>query len=113
MSVRSFQQIVEATDRWQIAAAFAEVRWRFQNHPDEEFICNTLDDLAHTGRYSGAKAAKAVVKARLGGEHTLNNWVRKNVIRAEEHDERTRCYSWTMREYRLRWLDALVKEFSA
>jgi hypothetical protein len=112
MSVRSFQQIVNDTERQQIADAFAEVRRRFQTQ-NEEFICNTLDDLRRSRCYPGSTAASRVVKDRLGGEFTLNNWVRKNVTRREEHDCRTRCYSPIMRKYRLRWLDALIKEFSA
>lgn len=88
------------------------------------FICHAISDASFDTdrlfRYSAISArcrrpdhrAIKIVNDRLGGYLTLEDWVRGNIPgyrRAGRHDALT----WkTMQDFRHRWLDALIVEFS-
>lgn len=91
--------------RGQIADAFRAARVRIANG-DETYICTALDYTGHPG----AGPAKWVVQIRLGGHpwyYTLEDWLRET-----PKVPPSKLTVKKMREYRTRWLDALIAEFS-
>lgn len=92
--------------RKQIAAAFREAR-KVIASDDERYICYALGEIC----LDGAENAIQVVQERLDQPKmlTLADWLlRVHGIDAGFVDD----YAEQMRLYRLRWLDALIKEFS-
>lgn len=91
-----------------IAKAFTEARRHIDNC-EEGFICNALF-IAYLRRSIDSWAqstAREIIRTRMGGEDTLECWLQEcaNVPTNQLTNE-------NMRAYRLRWLDALIKEFS-
>lgn len=58
-----------------------------------------------------ADRAKETVMQRIAPHYSLNSWVRANVRGVSR--KITALDSSVMREFRLRWLDALIAEFEA
>lgn len=83
-------------ERQTIAGEFRAAK-RIFNLYGERFICHAL---------SGNCLARTVVRERLNGFLTLENWLRDAGIKSSE------IRPSRMRAYRRRWLDELVKEFS-
>lgn len=102
------------TTRKQIAAAFRIARKSIANNPTG-FICNALPFTTEAG-----KAAERIIHERMGyvergpsgyseGPFTLQSWLRLH----GHWLELEYVPSHIMQAYRLRWLDALIEEFSA
>lgn len=75
----------------------------------EYYICITIHSLVEGGSitYRDMQAAKNVIQGRMGGYASLDAWL--------EHKHGIPAIKLTktrMREYRLRWLDSLIAEFS-
>ena len=92
-----------------IANAFALARARIEND-GEEFICCALD-FQNT---EAGEAARMIIRDRLDSEYILNTWVWNNIPEARDIEKNMgkENYYKEMMKYRLRWLDALIKEFS-
>jgi len=84
------------------------------------FICVALDRACYRGEITERQASNAIalVRERLGGHYTLNNWVCENIpgfreIQEEAHarDEYDHETHDMVQEFRVRWLDALIEEF--
>lgn len=90
-------------ERKQIAAAFKRAKRDIANCR-HEFICVALE----WAEMSGSENAIDVIDDRLCQYDTLNSWVRAHAKASPEVSGETE----QMRLYRLRWLDALIKEFS-
>jgi len=86
----------------QIAGAFRAARARIKRRKNN-FICIALLDSGHPLRSSAIN----IVQTRMAGAFTLSKWlvVHKVAPRIDDLDDAL------MREYRLRWLDALIQEF--
>lgn len=90
-----------------IAEAFKKARQMIKSD-QERFICNGLDNISYRPSRRDCDAAKAIINNRMGRDiHTLGCWVCENVYQNEYYPNRDE-----MKEYRLRWLGALIKEFS-
>ena len=93
--------------RLAIASAFAAARLRLWNgHPGtkgDRFICHAL-----FGPDTSNQQAVDVVMERLGGHYTLEDWISSKL--GVPSDART---PQDVQGFRLRWLDSLIKEFSA
>lgn len=91
--------------RMEIAAAFRDAKVLIESGIQTYICCALQNVVANDGLL-----AKNVIRQRLGNDyHTLNSWLRDVAgvsWRLTEHSDRQ------MRLYRLRWLDALIKEFS-
>ena len=79
------------------------------DYKSERFICLAM---GATGRMNMRWLAKNIITGRLAGTSTCEDWL-------EEHGFETVGFLTTdpqgkqwMREYRLRWLDSLIAEFS-
>lgn len=72
-----------------------------------EFICNALGQAGDMGVTVGA--AIDVIQKRIAPHGTLNAWVVHNVLGGDWN----KCGSHAMQEYRHRWVDELIREFSA
>lgn len=82
---------------------------------DHSFICFALDDISCWDRtlVSPVCLAKQLIRTRLAGYYNCETWVAHNVPSTIlNHLFNTYVGRKQMREYRLRWLDALIKEFS-
>ena len=102
------------TTRTEIADAFRVARQSIANNPTG-FICNALPFRTEAG-----EAAERIIHERMGyvergpsgyseGPFTLQAW-----LRLHGHWLGTEPVpSQIMQAYRLRWLDALIEEFSA
>lgn len=73
-----------------------------------EFICNALSQAGERG-VKGADDAIAVIEARIYPHSTLNAWVVHTVLGGDWN----RCGSHAMQDYRHRWVNELIREFSA
>lgn len=91
-----------------VADCFRDARNRVADG-SQEFICNALDK----GNRPGSERAKNIIRQRLmPGSHkfdTINSWLLRNEIGTPVD----RMNEDLVREFRIRWLDALIKEFSA
>jgi len=84
------------------------------------FICVALDRACYRGEITERQASNAIalVRERLGSHYTLNNWVCENIPGFREIQEEAQArgdhqtYLNMVQEFRVRWLDALIKEFS-
>ena len=104
------------TTRTQIADAFRIARQSIANNPTG-FICNSLPLTTEAGK--AGKAAERIIHERMGyiergpsggseGPFTLQSW-----LRLHGHWQGIEPVpSRIMQAYRLRWLDALIEEFS-
>lgn len=93
-------------ERKQIASAFRDARELIASD-DERYICYALGGVC----LEGAEEALQIVQERLDQpkNFTLTDWLhRVHGIDTSFVDD----YEEQMRLYRLRWLDALIKEFS-
>lgn len=102
------------SNRKQIARAFrlAKERILLPNDPlmedgKHEFICNAIDALCQDGKIPDKDAAN-IVQHRIWPHTTLNSWVVHNVLGGDWSN----CRYRNMQEYRHRWLDELIREFS-
>ena len=96
-------------ERRGIASAFLaakEAMLASTRPPDYIFLCNTLISVAHP--YS--KLAREVIRGRLDGCITVWIWLKQNGVLADS--EYTTLYLPHCLEYRLRWVDSLIEEFS-
>jgi hypothetical protein len=98
----------QTAQRKQIAKAFCVARQQIARGT-HSYVCHALPATV------GGAAAKKVVEARLAGCTTVAGWLsQKASPRVSWHLTVIALESGrNMREYRLRWLDALIKEFSA
>ena len=93
----------------QIAKAFKKARVHIEND-DHQFICHTLYCPEYkSSRKSSLDKAKEIIRQRMGHNGTLNDWVWVNIFNTAPE---TYPSDEDMKAYRLRWLDALIKEFS-
>lgn len=90
------------TERQQIAEAFRAARARIKAGQNSA-ICLALQDSGHEAR----NAARRVVQRRIGKRLYVYQWLID--VAKVPHDLIT--YE-NLRAYRLRWLDALIEEFS-
>lgn len=90
--------------RMEIAEAFRAAR-KIVDSGAEDFICVALQ--VSDARYSSE--ARHIISSRIHPYDTLNTWLMKNHRPSRRH---SRMNGAQMRLYRLRWLDALIKEFS-
>lgn len=77
---------------------------------DPLFICLALERTDAPGKY----LAGNLIMSRLGEHHTVSAWLHANVINARRALNRRGYEARTelIQEYRHRWLDALIEEFS-
>lgn len=78
-----------------------------------EFICWDIDALTHKGVITEAEAdrLKTIIHDRLGDHGTVGSWVSEHIPETQSLDYWE--YLAFIREYRIRWLMELIKEFSA
>ena len=88
-----------ATDYAGIAEEFRAARKLIQDG-DERFICWALR------QRKPECGGRQVIQSRLGRYEVLSDWVWQEVLGGGEYPTTT-----DMRDYRLRWLDALIAEF--
>ncbi len=75
----------------------------------ERFICLAI---GATGRMNLRWLARNIITGRLAGAYTCEAWLEEHGIKSDEFlTEDPQGKQW-MREYRLRWLDSLIAEFS-
>lgn len=95
-----------------IAAAFRQARL-FIEGGVRFFICHALD-LVASGNPQGAVLAKYIVHSRMqppkgpSSGYSLENWLVDN-----GHATYRQLSRVAMREYRVRWLTALIEEFES
>lgn len=69
------------------------------------FICYAIDDSTHPRDKEIAKAAKLIIHNRIEGCGTVRQWL---------YEQGIRDLSWeNQQEYRHRWLQSLIEEFSS
>ena len=90
--------------RMEIAEAFRAAR-KIVDSGAEDFICCALQ--ISDARYS--IEARHIISSRIKPYGTLNDWLKRNYEPSESHSHKN---GRQMRLYRLRWLDALIEEFS-
>lgn len=99
----------------QIAQAFKSVKPHLQtaeesqrdNFEKHEFICNALEKVSQLGVQ--VDAATDLIQQRIAPHRTLNAWVVHNVLGGDWN----LCGRPAMQDYRHRWVDELIREFSA
>jgi hypothetical protein len=83
------------------------LRWR--NRSKLRYICYAIESAQdNRGSYDSLmaqKAIRAIIHERMGDAWCLEEWVHRQGIRGATHD--------MMQEYRHRWLQSLIKEFSS
>jgi hypothetical protein len=75
----------------------------------ERYICTAISTASECG-YSdaaGARLARAMIEERIAPLYTIESWLSINV--PDAYDAR---YKNVVQQYRHRWLDALIEEFS-
>jgi len=88
------------TTRKDIANAFRAARKRIESK-NNYHICIALEDSRHFAR----REAKRIIERRLGRYVSVTHWIDSKGLITETTS------SSDMRDYRLRWLDALIQEF--
>lgn len=99
---------------WVLTAQEAD-NMGFARHQAVVYICFAIDSMWQTGKCSQKNAfrAKNLIRHRLEGEAFLDHWVMKHIPGADDFRTQNRHnFSIMMQEYRHRWLDELIKEFS-
>lgn len=103
------------SERKAVAQAFAAAKLRLSNGRTHRtnFICWALDHAIYDGLTTGISGAKAkkIIETRLGNCSSVTEWLAKNVV--PEHALRGNISAVEIQQYRHRWLDALIEEFSA
>lgn len=90
--------LLDPKNRRKVAHAFKRAKVKVRQHT---FICLALE----RQDTEGAEMAKAIIQQRLGRSHySLDAWV-------HQHIDAEACGS-QVHQFRLRWLDALIEEFS-
>ena len=76
------------------------------------FICTAITKASFSVEisYDDADRAMAVIHDRLDGKFTIEEWVYVNVLGGNRVQFNS-LNSEVFKEYRLRWLDALIAEF--
>lgn len=106
---KSISYIYTPEERRGIASAFIagkEAMLASELAPDCIFLCNILISVAHP--YS--ELARVIIRERLDGCTTVWSWLKLNGVLADS--EYTTLYLPHCLEYRLRWVDSLIEEFS-
>lgn len=96
--------------RKQLAAEFkaakkklATTRHEWVSRKKEEFICHSLT----------SQQAKEIIRVRMNHSGSLNHWLVQNVPSALKLANKNNVeFEEQVQEYRHRWLDALIEEFS-
>lgn len=101
--------------RKRIATAFDHARSAIAGGR-EFYICHVLERYKFND-LDAAKAAIRIIHTRMGRPPSGSGVARDNFALEDWLRRRGHAVPWSgspeMREYRLRWLDALIKEFSA
>lgn len=97
-----------------LVKAFKEAKILIQSD-DESFICSALT-IAHCDSeisHTTLRNAHNVIRERIGSIYwSLEHWVVRNVPNITNAYLYSNKGAVQMKIYRLRWLDALIKEFS-
>lgn len=103
----------------EIAVIFKEAKKYLAKCLDDNlpnYICFAIDKVAennHTKRHSCSRA-KRIINERLGKSFTVFNWLVSNGFMKENNFEDINHHEHDqLQKYRHRWLDSLIKEFSA
>ena len=80
---------------------------------DQWYICEALSQLYARRQIQGweYERARNIIQTRLGDSITVEEWLERNVTDGN-------VYLWAdnptgiLKDYRLRWLDSLIEEFS-
>lgn len=100
-----------------LVAAFLAAK-KYIANKSERFICLALDEAMLNGELdiSESEAARLIVQRRISGCFTLEVWMSENIPFFVENDidlaVNFLAYNDAILEYRLRWLDSLIAEFS-
>lgn len=87
----------------------------------ELFVCHTLQEVKSRLKSSDVDETYYelinIIRAKLDGEYTFNDWLAKNFGIVEpsyrESDEEHDAYDTKMQITRLAWMNSMIKEFAA
>lgn len=86
---------------------------KYGNLQRNSFICHALDDAEGFGHitYLQLRMAKALIQKRLGCFDIVEDFL-YHTVGHEAYAEATSKDPLVVQKYRLRWLDALIEEYS-
>ena len=78
------------------------------------YICEALSQLYDRRQIRGweYERARDIIQSRLGWALTVEDWLERNVAEAAWMLWRAKDPTSILRDYRVRWLDNLIEEFS-